>query len=92
MWGALFKTVGILGSKIPNASERAKKRLKDETEKYFVFKEAFENMAVSFGVGSRSDELLGLADKVRIQGEYLSSIMVIFASDIESGGNGEKIL
>ena len=77
-----FGAIGDISNLIPNFSERRKKELAEETKKLAALENAFNHAAVSFGSGSRSDELLGLADTVNAQDKKLKNLIIIYAKEL----------
>lgn len=77
-----FGAVKKIASLIPEFSERRKKEIAKETEKHLDLETKFNKMALEFKVGSRSDELLGLADAVNAQDKKIRNLYVIYAKEL----------
>lgn len=78
-----FGAVKEIASLIPNFSEKRKRELQKETDLYIELEKNFEDAAVQFDIGSRSDELLGLAAAVQSQNEKLKSLYIIYAKELK---------
>lgn len=77
-----FGAIKEIASLVPNFSEKRKKELDEETRILFDLGKKFNNAAVEFKPGSRSDELLGLADDVNSQEKALRDLYVIYAKEL----------
>ena len=82
--GEFFGAIKEISKKVPDFSENRKKEISKETEKLLELEEKFNNEALSFGIGSRSDEILAIADSVNKQSEKLKNLYVIYAKELES--------
>ena len=85
--GPLFGAIKEIASLIPDFSERKKAEIEKETNEYYSLMNKFNKAALEFGVGSHSDELLGLADAVNLQAKKLADLYMIYAKEIKEGKN-----
>lgn len=83
MLSELFGAIKEIASLVPEFSEKRKKEIQEETDLYLLLEKRFNDMAVVFDIGSRSDELLGIADALNAQSEKLKNLYVIYAEEIK---------
>lgn len=79
-----FKAIGEIASLVPTFSERRKKELAKEIKNLSDLEKSFNDLAVSFQIGSSSRELLGMADAVNTQEKKLKDLIGLYAKELKS--------
>lgn len=79
----LFKAISSIAALVPEFGERRKKEIADETELLLKYEAQFSRAAMEFVAGSRSDELLGLADVVKRQESKIKNLIMIYAKELQ---------
>lgn len=77
-----FQAISDISSLVPKFGEKRKKELDAETRLLSKLEKAFQDAVVTFKDGSRSDELLGLADELSNQKDKLEKLVIIYAKEL----------
>jgi len=83
---AFFGAVREIALLVPQFDERKKSMIEKKHDSLELAEKALNDYAVSFGMGSSTDVLMGLADDVRTKRDSLQNLYVLYASEIR----GEK--
>lgn len=77
-----FGAVKNITALVPKFDERKKKAIEEETEKLAIIEKRFNDVAVEFRIGSRTDELMGLADLYKAQELKLKNLYIIYDKEL----------